>query len=158
MRHATLALAAVVLFARGASAVDASVNDVGWLAGCWQTASERRMIEEIWMAPSGGTMINVGRTVAGGQTVDHEFVIVRVDNGTLVYEAHPAGQAPTVFRATEVSATRVVFENRAHDYPQQVGYEKTSANALTAWIDGTQNGQPRRVAFPYQRAACPGPR
>jgi hypothetical protein len=158
MRRASLAVAAVVLFMGGAYAADTSVNDVGWLAGCWQTANERRTIEEIWMAPSGGTMINVGRTVAGGQTVDHEFVLVRVDNGTLVYEAHPAGQAPAVFRAIEVSATRVVFENRAHDYPQQVGYEKTSADALTAWIDGTQNGQPRKATFPYQRAACPGTR
>jgi hypothetical protein len=148
-------LATAVSPARG---VDSSVADVGWLAGCWQAANERGTIEEIWLAPRGGTMINVGRTVTGGRTVDHEFVIIREQGGQLAYEAHPAGQAATVFLSAEVSATRVVFENRAHDYPQLVGYEKTSADALTAWIDGAQDGQPRKVTFPYVRTACPGTR
>ncbi len=158
MRRLSLAAVLSVWCAGRAPAADVSIGDVGWLAGCWQSANERRTIEEIWLAPSGGTMMNVGRTVAGGRTVDHEFVLVRAQEGRLAYEAHPSGQASTVFLSTEVSATRVVFENRGHDYPQQVGYEMSAANALTAWIDGSQNGQPRKVTFAYQRVACPGTR
>src|SRR5262245_41704727 len=112
-------LGAILLLPSIAGAAEVSVNDVGWLTGCWALADSRRTVEEIWLAPKGGTMINVGRTVAGTRTVDYELVVIRVQDGVLAYEAHPAGQPTATFLATEVTPSRVVFENRAHDYPQQ---------------------------------------
>ena len=46
-----------------------------------------------------------------------------------------------------------VFENPAHDFPQEVGYRRDGDNLL-AWIRGTQNGKERRIEFPYTRARC----
>ena len=37
-----------------------------------------------------------------------------------------------------------------------IGSGRTEPDALVAWIEGTSKGQPRRVEFPYARAACPG--
>jgi hypothetical protein len=54
-----------------------------------------------------------------------------------------------------VTDTTVVFENPQHDFPQRVGYERKGGDALLAWIEGTRNGQTRRVEFPYRRVACP---
>lgn len=133
---------------------DVSVADVGWLAGCWESADARRTIEERWTTPRGGTLLGVGRTVVGDRTVDHEFVIVRAFQGHLVYEAHPAQQTPTTFTSTDITPRRVVFENTAHDFPQQVGYELKSPTELVAWIAGTEGGKARTVTFPYRRVAC----
>jgi hypothetical protein len=131
------------------------IDRVIWLQGCWEMASGNRTIEEQWTAPRGGIMLEVGRTVRDGRLVEYEFVVVREDGEQLAYEAHPSGQPPAVFRSRDVSDRRVVFENPEHDFPQRVGYERKSADALAAWIEGTMNGRERRVDFAYHRVACP---
>jgi len=123
------------------------------MTGCWELTAAQRTVEEAWSSPRGGTMLGTGRTVRDGQTVDHEFVLIRVQDGKLAYEAHPAGQSMNTFVASRLSEQHVVFEDAAHDYPQQVGYERRG-DSLLAWIDGTINGQPRRVEFPYKRVGC----
>lgn len=134
----------------------ASVNDAAWLAGCWETTTNGRVVEEQWTRPRGGTMLGVGRTTMGDRTLDHEFVILAVnEEGRLAYEAHPDGQQTTTFLATEVGARRLVFEDPSHDFPQQVGYEQTADHQLTAWISGRTNGRERRIPFVYHRVACP---
>jgi len=130
-----------------------TIDRVAWMHGCWQMTTPQSIVEEQWMAPRGGTMIGVGRTVRGERTTDYEFVVLKEQNGQLAYEAHPAGQAPAVFVARETAADSVVFENDAHDFPQRVGYRR-SGNGLIGWIEGTQNGKSRRIEFTYTRVAC----
>jgi hypothetical protein len=65
------------------------------------------------------------------------------------------GQPSTVFLSKEASSTTLVFENRTHDFPQRVGYERTGRDTLLAWIEGIDRGQARRVEFPYHRVAWP---
>ncbi len=141
---------AIMLLVAAATGVDR----VAWLQGCWEMTSGTRTIEEIWTAPRGGVMLEMGRTVRDGRLVEYEFVALREDGDRLAYEAHPSGQPAAVFTSREVSATRAVFENAAHDFPQRVGYERTGADTLAAWIEGTVNGQSRRVDFAYARVAC----
>jgi Domain of unknown function (DUF6265) len=126
---------------------------VGWLQGCWQIADGDRVVDEQWMAPRAGIMLNMGRTVLGNRLVEYEWVRLVEKEGALEYEAHPSGQAPAVFTARTATATEVVFENPAHDFPQRVGY-KRDGDSLLAWIEGTNNGKSRRVEFPYRRVAC----
>jgi hypothetical protein len=66
------------------------------------------------------------------------------------------GQPTAVFLSRTVSDSSVLFENLQHDFPQRVGYARSGANALLAWIEGTQQGKVRRIEFTYRRAACPG--
>src|SRR5262245_44057099 len=81
-----------------ARAAQSVLDRVAWLQGCWQTAAaapsevEGPVVEEQWMAPRGGTMIGMGRTVRGGKTTEYELVVVREQDGRLAYEAHPSGQ------------------------------------------------------------------
>ena len=52
-----------------------------------------------------------------------------------------------------------MFENRAHDFPQRVGYRLTPAGGLEAWIEGVKPGAKAtavlRLEFPYERVRCP---
>lgn len=130
------------------------VEQLGWLAGCWRIVRTDQVIDEQWMAPSGGVMLGMSRTVRGGQTTAMEFVTLHVVDGKVIYEANPAGQAPVSFTASIVNADRVVFENPAHDYPKRITYERRANDAISAWIDdGTGS---RRVQYPFQRVACAG--
>jgi hypothetical protein len=142
-----------------------AIDRVAWLHGCWRTApapskvegpsptGDAPVIEEQWMAPRGGTMIGMGRTVRGGRTTEYELVVLKAQDGRLAYDAHPSGQPPAVFLSTEITDTSVVFENPEHDFPQRVGYRRSGAG-LAAWIEGTMKGQKRHIDFAYTRVAC----
>ncbi len=159
MRLTFLMLAAAMVSASGAAAQEKpaiAIERVAWLQGCWEAASPQRTVEEQWMAPRGRSMIGAGRTVRADRLVEYELVVLREQDGQLAYEAHPSGQPSAVFLSKTVGDGEVLFENPTHDFPQRVGYRRDGPDALLAWIEGTRNGQPRRVEFSYRRVACPG--
>jgi hypothetical protein len=132
-----------------------TVNDVGWITGCWEYTRGTRHVTEQWMAPEGATMMGVSRTVNSGRTTEWEFLIVREGAKGLEYVAKPSGQAEAVFTSSLVSATEAVFENPAHDFPKKIVYRR-DGDMLTASIEGPMNGQTRRVDFPYRKSPCGG--
>jgi hypothetical protein len=98
-------------------------------------------------------MLGVSRTVQDGSLVGYEFLVVRGQGDNLALEAHPSGQPSAVFVSSSIGEQSVVFENPKHDFPQRIGYER-QGDGLLAWIEGTQDGEARRMEFPYRRAAC----
>jgi hypothetical protein len=142
-----------------AYAAEPRVQDLGWLAGCWSRTDAEAGSGEQWTAAAGGTMLGVSRTVRDGRTVEYEFIIIGpAPDGTLVYRAHPSGQASAEFRLVHAGEHEIVFENPAHDFPQRVGYRLESDQVtLTAWIEGPSKGTTRRIPFPMRRVACDAP-
>ena len=138
-------------------AQQAAVERVAWLQGCWRSTRDETTIEEQWLAPRGGTMRGMGRTVRGSKLVDYELVLIKEQAGRLAYEAHRSGQPTATFTATTASDGSVVFENPQHDFPQRVGYRRDGADGLQGWIEGQANGESRRVDYSYQRARCDAP-
>jgi hypothetical protein len=131
------------------------IQRVAWLQGCWEAASAGRVVEEQWTAPRGRSMVGLSRTVRGDELTEYELVVVRERGDRLVYVAHPSGQPSAEFRSTTVERESVVFENPGHDFPQRIGYRRQGMSLL-AWIEGTRDGKPGRIEFPYQRVPCPG--
>jgi hypothetical protein len=134
---------------------DASVKDVRWLAGCLEARTAGRLIEEARLDVRAGNMLGMGRTTTPKRLMDYELTLIRQQKGKLVYEAHPSGQAPTIFTARIANSDSVIFAAPEHDYPQIVGYRRVGADSVTAWIDGTVQGIRRRIEFPYRRVPCP---
>jgi hypothetical protein len=127
-----------------------TISDLGWLAGDWQTASSgRAQIEEHWTQPLAGTMIGMGRTVAGGRTVEFEYLRLEERGGDVFYVAHPKARCPgTDFKLTIATAQSAVFENPQHDFPKRVIYRKNADGSVTASIDGGEGTKSQ--SFQYQ--------
>lgn len=132
------------------------VRGIAWLQGCWERVSPEITIEEQWMAPLGNNMVGVSRTVRADSLTSFEIVVIREQGNRLIYEAHPSGQPAAAFHSSTIQDSSVVFENLEHDFPQRIGYRRSSPDSLTAWIEGSGDGGQRRVEFLYSRAACPG--
>jgi hypothetical protein len=133
------------------------VQKLSWFAGCWQQTRPGRVVDEQWMAPRGGQMLGMSRTVRGDTMVsEFEHLQILERNGHAVYHAEPKGQKPTDFEADAVSDTMVAFANPAHDFPQRIIYRKRGTDSLMARVEGTMNGQARGFDFAYARVACPG--
>ena len=152
-----LGLIGAVVIALGARAADTSAPKpnlaaLAWLAGTWSFERTGRVVTERWTEPAGGMMIGTSHTVARERTVEYEFIVIRADaEGNLLYVAKPSGQAETAFKLVRLTEREAVFENAAHDYPQQISYTLKDDGTLLAAIDGTKNGKSRRVEFPYRR-------
>lgn len=148
--------------ARGQSdevaSVSATLEAAVWLAGCWRIESPdgQSVAEEQWMAPRGGLMVGMSRSIRGGEAQGYELLTIRIEGGTLVYHAVPSGQHPTDFRARRVDDGRLEFVNAAHDFPQKIVYTQTGHDQAEAAVFGEADDSEPAFTIPYQRVACPG--
>lgn len=134
-----------------AAAAKPAVAELAWLAGTWSFERNGRVVTERWTAPAGGMMLGTSQTVAGGRTLDYEFVVLRTDKeGRVVYVAKPSRQPEATFTLVKLTEREVVFENPAHDFPQRISYALKADGTLLAAIEGTKDGKTRRVEFPYR--------
>jgi len=137
-----LALALVgTMSGRADQAPKVTLTDLSWMSGSWSGAAGGVDMEEHWTAPKGNSMFGVHRDVAKGRTASFEFLRIEQQGDQIVYLSMPNGRSPaTPFPLKEISGTRVVFENPAHDFPQRIIYWK-DGNELRARIEGTMNGK-----------------
>lgn len=142
-----------------ANAQDAKpkVEDLAFMSGCWElNVPHRNMtIAEQWMKPLGGTLIGIGRTVVGGKTVSYEFLRIVSTEAGIDYIAKPSSSKDeTAFKLTKATASEVIFENPAHDFPQRIIYKKGEADSLFARIESTRNGKVSGMDIPVKRVPC----
>jgi len=142
----------------GATPVDAqdALAPAGWLGGCWELRAGARVTTEQWMAPHGGMMPGMSRTVVRDTVREFEFLRIQSRAGQVAYLAQPSGRPETAFAATLLSDTLLVFRNPAHDFPQQISYRKVTRDSLVARIEGPPGGQARAITFPMRRVSCAG--
>lgn len=131
------------------------LDQLRWLAGCWEQQRGTRTTVEMWMPPQGGLMIGGSRTVINNAVREYEHLRLTVQGTQVVYTAIPSRQSETSFTSTMISDTALVVENLQHDFPQRIIYRRRGADSLIARIEGPgQGGTTRGIDFPYRRAAC----
>lgn len=133
-----LALSSAEVTAQGAKP---TIADLEWMAGSWVGEVKGIHMEEHWTTAKGNSMVGLHRDIGNGRTLLFEFLRIEQQGDQIVYLSMPNGRSPaTPFPLKEVSATRVVFENPHHDFPQRIIYWK-DGNDLRARIEGTVNGK-----------------
>jgi hypothetical protein len=132
----------ICLFAAGAAVPAGStassadpIAALGWMSGHWCMERGDERIEEQWLAPRGGLLLGMGRTVKHGKAQAFEFLRIEQREGVVTFVAQPNGTPPTPFRLTGSGADWARFENPTHDFPQRVEYRRTPTG-LSARISG----------------------
>ena len=131
-----------------------SLADLGWLTGCWEGRQGQAVIEEVWSKPGGGSMLGFGRTVKDGRTTAYEFMQVREENGSLTYMPQPQGGTRVSFPLKDFFGAKMTFENKAHDFPQRVIYERKGPGMLLAAIEGIYQGKEEREEYQMKKVRC----
>lgn len=136
-------VAAAVLMSTAAHACAADFVDLdrlSWLEGLWTGSKDGVETEELWMPAKGGALLAIHRDVKDGRTVSFEFLrIATTDEGTFFFGS-PQSAPPTPFRLVAMDNKRVIFENKAHDFPQRILYWLDAKGALHARVEGPKNG------------------
>lgn len=129
------------------------IRDLGWLAGHWgpDAASKTVASEEHWIAPAGGMMLAVSRTIVGGKVVAFEFLRIETRIDGLYYVAQPGGKPPVAFKLTKSTQDSAVFENAAHDHPKIITYRLDGPAGLLATLEGDDGAQHKKQEFRFER-------
>lgn len=149
----SLACGTVPLLALHSGGPDAA-EGLTWLAGCWQGGSGSRVIEEQWMRPRNAVMLGSARTSSGDAVKAIEFVELRLRGDSVDYIVTPIGQERTTFRGSMTGARAFIVSNPSNDFPTSVGYELVTRDSLSAWIEGMQGSEKRRIPYTYHRVSC----
>lgn len=148
---AVLACAILALSAAPALAQSPAftIDQLGFMAGSW-AVSDGVTIEEQWMAPGGGTMLGMSRTVGEGKTYFFEYLRIETRQDGLFYVAMPKGGVATSFKLVKLDAGGAVFENLQHDFPKRIIYRREANGGLFARIEGDGAGKEQPQEFAYQ--------
>ena len=129
------------------------VEQLGWMIGAWRQEGGR-VVQETWLSPLGGQMLGTSQTLREGRPPFHEFMRLEAKDGVLAFTATISGQPPTTFPLVSGSADELIFENKAHDFPQRVIYRRCGQQ-LCAAIEGRKDGKDRRESWTYSRISPP---
>ena len=130
-----------------------AIDQAAFLAGCWKQDRPNGVVEEQWLAPGGGMMLGMSRTVRDGKARTYEFTRIQETEGRLTFFAMPSGQPAAAFPLKRAAPGELVFENPGHDFPLRVIYKSLGQDGLLGRIEGEIGGQARFVDFPYKRCS-----
>ncbi|HUQ29678.1 MAG TPA: DUF6265 family protein [Usitatibacter sp.] len=126
------------------------LQDLSWMAGSWMERKGGVETEEHWLAPKGGLMMAMNRTVVDGKATEFELLRIVMREGRPVYLSMPNGRPAVEFASVEQAANRIVFEDAGRDFPRRILYWR-DGEALMARIEGTIKGEPRAKEWRFER-------
>lgn len=141
----------ILLLAYAVSLYAGEIDKLSFLAGCWAGPGTY----EMWMKPEAGSALGVSRTVRNGKVVATEFFLLSETDSVVTLSVQlRQGANPASFRAKEITATSVIFENPEHDFPQRIIYRRQPDGSLLGRIEGVSKGKERGIDYPMKRARC----
>lgn len=140
----------MILGILAAAAVSGDVAKLDWLAGAWTQERDGGVVQETWLQPRDGVMAGVSQTNRPGRKAFVEHMKISAEPAGVTFTALIQGQPPTAFVLLPGQDGELVFENKAHDFPQRVFYRRCGED-LCAGIEGLVKGELKRETWRYTR-------
>lgn len=122
-------LSALLLTPCLALAADTETGKLDWLAGCWATPDQTA--QEVWAIEDDDLLLGFSVNIHDNKVGFYELMTIRrISDNYWVFTAHPAGQPPGSFDASQTGEQSVTFINADHDYPQQITYQRDGRRLL----------------------------
>lgn len=112
-----------------------------WLVGKWEAKTKEGMVYEYWDKTALFTLEAKGGELVRGDTVFKELVTLIKINEYWCYIPIVGKQNPIIFTLRESNTTKFIFENKEHDFPQKITYERIDSLHFNARVEGKINGK-----------------
>src|SRR5215217_3550935 len=133
--------------------VKASIEQVAWISGAWTGTLGDRTIEQHWMAPLGGSMVAMYRSIRDNKPTLYELLAIEQDAEGLVLRIKHFAPGPGLVgqEAKEESMNhslvaleqrRAVFEAATPSGPVRVTFTTPDAAGLTIVVERQRDGKP----------------
>ncbi len=135
-----------------------SVNQLNWIAGCWQGKSARdgSTINEAWFSPRGGTLMGLGLTYVDDKTVTSEAMRMYDEGGSIKLWLRPAGRPEVTMTLDTIGDPFVAFSVKEGPLTTKLRYEKKSATEIVATLRFEQGESRRGADFGFNKIDCAG--
>jgi hypothetical protein len=140
------------------------LQKLDFLAGHWRGEKDDVVIEEMWMAPTGGVAQASVRLVKGDQIGTIELIVVSAESDRVVmrynhfYSDYRTWETdgPIALVLTKAEGGEVVFSSLEPTprHAAEMGYRRTGEDALNSWViavDGA--GALAQHSFDFQRVS-----
>lgn len=138
----------------GESAPAATLEDAAWMTGSWTGTAFGKQFEEVWNAPSAGSMIGLFKLFNDEGVAFYELLLLTVEEGTLSLKVKHFNPD---FTAWEDKADYVNFrlvgkeENALHF--SGISFYRRDADHIDAWIVMRNGDELAEHPLTYTRAA-----
>ena len=157
-------LAAVALIAAGVSYATTTraqggpvkLEELAWLEGRWGGDALGGHCEEIWSAPSGGSMMGMFRLVTDDKASVYEFLMLEetAKGVTLRFKHYSPGfepwekEAPLVLELVRVGAASWTFESPVEGQsPSRMIYTRPDKDQMIVTVETVREGRPEPESF-----------
>ena len=145
----------LAVFANEIHAQIGKLDQIKWMTGEWVMNTGDMKFIEHWQPVSNTHWQGGGYGItATGDTAFSEVLQISVKNDTVWYLptiSHQNEGKQVKFACTELNNNKAVFENKLHDFPQHIVYNKTSDSTIYAYVEGIQKGRLRKEEFNFKR-------
>ena len=135
-----------------------SVNQLNWMAGCWQGKSARdgSTINEAWFSPRGGSVMGVGLTYRDDKTITSEAMRMYDEGGSIKLWLRPVGRPEVTMTLDTIGDPFVAFSVKEGEVTTKLRYEKKNATEIVATLRFEQGENRRGADFGFNRIDCAG--
>lgn len=95
----------------------ATVDDLDWMAGTWESNDRQSVTDEYWMQPSGTLMIGVTRSISESEPLSFKYLRIQQTDSGIVYIIQPSSGSSTEFKLVELEAEVATFANPICEFP-----------------------------------------
>ena len=130
------------------------IDQLQWLLGTWINQKGEEFSQETWSQENPSSFTAFSFTQVGKETVFAETMALEQKADSLlltVATAKPEQEKPVTFKLISSENGQFTFENKNHDFPQRIIYTNPAKDSLHAWIEGTVNGEAKKVDFSFSR-------
>lgn len=129
-----------------------NLNEFQFLIGKWEGQRDGMTLQELWKKENNTTLLGEGIVFSGTDTLFHEKLKLEIRDGDFFYVATvPSNKGPVSFKLVSSEKNRWSFENKEHDFPQEIIYELATPDSLNATIKGIDNGKPSKEEFFFKK-------
>lgn len=130
------------------------IEQLSWLLGTWIFENGETYSQETWSKEHDSAYTAFSFTQVAGETVFAETMALELKTENLWLTVASVNQnegKPVTFKLISSENNRFIFENKKHGFPERIVYTNPVKDSLHAWIEGTENGEFKKVDFHFSR-------
>jgi hypothetical protein len=129
-------------------------ESIPWIIGKWENIQLSNSYEE-WAVVNRHHFRGISFQLdSNGNQKTQELIELKCEKESIIYAPRVFGQNDDQairFELLEIDESRLVFENKTHDFPQTIAYKKLDENRMTAIISGSEDFNFKKIQFNFRR-------
>lgn len=132
----------------------ATLDDVAWLAGSWSGEALGGTFEEVWNAPSAGSMVGMFKMLRDGEVSFYELMLFVEEEGSLSYKVRHFSPDFTAWEdKDEYMTLRFIRADEEAVHFNGVSFYRVSNDEVHAWLSFGSGDSLHEEKFIYRRRA-----